>query len=146
MHKKLLTIALSGMILGLTGCSSPQAANAEPSPNTSAPQAQTTNTESPKETQPQADNKNNEKAPSTATTNSSTNPSSSIILAQAKTIALVTLRSGIRLRSPLRLPNKRVPICLKSSPSNLILQIIKNVSKLPNRKKKIMRVHKSRLQ
>ena len=72
MHKKLLTIALSGMILGLTGCSSPQAANAEPSPNTSASQAQTTNTESPKETQPQADNKNNEKAPSTATTNSST--------------------------------------------------------------------------
>lgn len=72
MHKKLLTIALSGMILGLTGCSSPQAANAEPSPNTSASPGQITNTESPKETQPQADNKNNEKAPSTATTNSST--------------------------------------------------------------------------
>ena len=72
MHKQLLNIALSGMILGLTGCSTPQPANAEPSPNTSASQGQTTNTESPKETQPQAANKNDEKAPSAAKTNSST--------------------------------------------------------------------------
>ena len=56
MYKQLLTIALSGMIFGLTGCSSPQPAHADPAPNASVPQTQT-NTESPTEVRNQTADK-----------------------------------------------------------------------------------------
>lgn len=71
MHKQLLTIALSGMILGLTGCSTPQPSSIEPSPNTPSSQVQVNNTEPIKETQNQVENKDNEDAPSAAVADNS---------------------------------------------------------------------------
>lgn len=63
MHK-LLTILLSGLIFGLTGCSTPQPTNVDASTNTSASQVQANNAESPKEEQRQAENTNDEESSS----------------------------------------------------------------------------------
>ena len=63
MYKQRLIIALSGMIFGLTGCSTSQHIGVDPSTNTPSSQVQANNTESPNEAKDQVDSTKSDNAP-----------------------------------------------------------------------------------